>query len=190
MPDNLGDPEASLPYLRAWLHRHATLLLGGRLQGKVNASDVVQDTLLKAHANREQLRGRSEGELRAWMRRILANTLTDLVRRYLQGKKRDVGQECSLEELVQRSSASLAGLLADARPGPEELARQGEELVWLAEGLAELSEEQREAVRLRHLHGLSVGEVARTMGKTRAAVAGLLRRGLEALSQRPGGAEP
>jgi hypothetical protein len=39
-------------------------------------------------------------------------------------------------------------------------------------------------VRLKHLHDLSVGEVARRIGKT--AAAGLLRRGLEAL-RRPGG---
>src|SRR5262245_19881095 len=138
MPDNLDGSEESLPRLRAWLRRHASLLLDGRLQGKVDASDVVQDALLKAHANREQLRGRSEGERRAWLRRILANTLTDLVRRYLQGRKRAVGQECSLEEMVRQSSASVAGLLADARPGPEESARREEDLVWLAEGLAEL----------------------------------------------------
>jgi RNA polymerase sigma-70 factor (ECF subfamily) len=189
MPGNLADEE-SLTQLRAWLHRYASALLNGRLQGKLDASDVVQDALLKAYANRDQFRGCSEAERRAWLRQILTNTLTDLVRRYLQGQKRDVGHECSLEELLRESSASLAGLLADGRRGPEEAARQGEDLLWLAEGLAELPEEQREAVRLRHLMGLSVREVARAMGKTSAAVAGLLRRGLEALRQRSGGAEP
>ena len=187
MPDDLAGPEESLKQLRAWLRRYASVLLDERLRGKVDASDVVQDTLLKAHIHWDDLRGQSEGERRAWLRRILANTLNDLVRRYLQGQKRAVGQECSLEALLQESSASMAGLLADMRPGPEEAARQGEDLLWLADGLAELPEDQREAVRLRHLLGKPVGEVAKEMGKTRAAVAGLLRRGLEALGERPGG---
>ncbi len=190
MPDNLPDPEESLVQLRAWLYRHASVLLDGRLRGKLDASDVVQDTLLRAHAHREEWRGRTEGERRAWLRRILSNTLTDLVRRYLQGQKRAAGRECSLEELAGQSSASVAGILADGRGGPEEAAQRGEDLLWLAEGLAALPEEQREAVRLHHLRGMTVREVAREMGRTTAAVAGLLRRGLEALRQRPGGAGP
>lgn len=187
-----GDPaeEESLPQLRAWLHRCAAVLLDGRLRGKLDASDVVQDTLLKACANREQFRGGTDAERRAWLRRILNNTLTDLVRRHLPAQKRGGGRERSLEELVRDSSASLAGLLADGRAGPAEAAGHSEDLLWLAEGLAELPEEQREAVRLRHLAGMSVREVARATGKTSAAVAGLLRRGLEALRQRPGGAGP
>jgi DNA-directed RNA polymerase specialized sigma24 family protein len=42
-------------------------------------------------------------------------------------------------------------------------------------------------MRLKHLHGHSVGEIAEQMGKTPAAVAGLLRRGRDALRRRPGG---
>lgn len=176
-----------LELYRSYLLVLARVQIGRRLQSKVDASDVVQDALLKAHAHRDDLRGRSEGERRAWLRRILTNTLNDLIRRYHHGRKRAVGRECSLEELLHESAASAAGLLADARPGPEDALQSSEDLLWLAEGLAELPEDQREAVRLRHLQGLSVGEVARQMGKTRAAVAGLLRRGLEALGDRPGG---
>jgi RNA polymerase sigma-70 factor (ECF subfamily) len=187
MHDDPGTPDASLEEVRAWLRRHAALLLDGRLRGKVDPSDVVQDTLLKALRHQEQFRGRTESERRAWLRRILANTLADAVRRFLAGRKRDVGREQSLDEAVRQSSEHLRVWLADGREPPEGEAAHNEELLWLAEGLAELPGDQREAVRLKHLHGLSVGEVARRMGKTAAAVAGLLRRGLEALRRRPGG---
>jgi RNA polymerase sigma-70 factor (ECF subfamily) len=187
MPDERITHDVALDEVRAWLRRQAALLLDGRLRGKVDPSDVVQDTLLKALRHQEQFRGQTEAERQAWLRRILANTLADAVRRFLAGQKRDVGREQSLDEAVRQSSERLQAWLANGRASPEDEAMHNEKLLWLAEGMAELPDEQREAVRLKHLHGLSVGEVARAMGKTTAAVAGLLRRGLEALRQRPGG---
>ncbi|HKI38059.1 MAG TPA: sigma-70 family RNA polymerase sigma factor [Gemmataceae bacterium] len=186
MPDDSAAPDASLEQMRAWLHRRAAVLLDGRLRGKVDAFDVVQDTLLKAFEHREQLRGQSAAERQAWLRQILANTLADTVRRFLAGQKRDVGREQSLDDAVRQSSERLQGWLADGRAPPADEAARNERLLGLAEGLAELPDDQREAVRRKHLHGMPVGEVARQMGKTTAAVAGLLRRGLEALRQRLG----
>jgi len=186
MPDDVAGPDSSLEDVRAWLRRHAAVLLDGRLRGKVDPSDIVQDTLLKAHQHREQLRGQTEAQRRAWLRQILANTLADLVRRFLQGRKRNLGLEQSLDEAVRLSSAQLGAWLVDPAAAPEAEAEGQERLLWLAEGLAELPADQQQAVRLKHLHGLSVAETAREMGKTSAAVAGLLRRGLETLRQRPG----
>jgi RNA polymerase sigma-70 factor (ECF subfamily) len=174
--------------VRDWLRWQAGVLLDDRLRGKVDVSDVVQDTLLKACQHRDQLRGQSEGEKRAWLRRILANTLTDLVRCYPQGRKRNVGREQSLDEALRRSSVRLADGLADSSVGPEHKAEQQERLLWLAAGLAGLPEEQRQAVQLRHLHGCAVDEIARQMNRSIASVAGLLRRGLDTLRQRA--AEP
>jgi RNA polymerase sigma-70 factor (ECF subfamily) len=184
--DDSPNADALLEQVRAWLRRRATALLDGRLRGKVDASDVVQDTLLKAIQHQEQLRGQTPAEREAWLRRILANTLADTVRRFLAGQKRDVGREQSLHEAVRQSSERLHVWLADGRTPPEDEAVRNERLLRLAEELAELPEDQREAVRLKHLHGLSVGEIARQTGKTPAAVAGLLRRGLETLRQRLG----
>jgi RNA polymerase sigma-70 factor (ECF subfamily) len=167
MPDDFVSPDEALERLRGWLRRHAAVLLDGRLRGKVDPSDVVQETLLKAFRHAGQWRGTTEEERRAWLRRILANTLADLVRRYLAGRKRNVGRELSLEEAVGQSSAGLAGLLADGEAAPEDAAAHNERLVWLAQALAELPPDQQEAVRLKYLHGLSVGDVARQLNRTR-----------------------
>ena len=104
MADQISAGADSLANVRIWLRQKAALLFDGRLRGKVDVSDVVQDVLLKAFANAKQFRGRSEAARRAWLRRILATTLADMVRRYLSSKKRNIGRELSLDEAVKQSS--------------------------------------------------------------------------------------
>ena len=174
----------------AYLQLLARMHLDERLRGKVDPADVVQETLLKAHQAREQCRGGTEAERVAWLRRILANTLTDLVRRFLDSDRRNVALERSLEDSLQQSSARLEQWLTDGQTPPDVQAERHESLVWLAGGLATLPDDQRQAIELRHLQGLGLGEIARQMGRSRASVAGLLRRGLDALRKRPGETAP
>ncbi len=61
-----------------------------------------------------------------------------------------------------------------------------ERLVELATALAGLPEDQRTAVELRYLQGLSVSVVADRMARTTVSVTGLLYRGTRALRQRMG----
>jgi RNA polymerase sigma-70 factor (ECF subfamily) len=99
----------------------ARLSLGRRLQGKVDPSDLVQQTLLKAHQAIDRWRGTGPGEQVAWLRRVLARTLADEVRRYQRGK-RDAGRELSLLAELDESSIRLEAWLADDQTSPSELA--------------------------------------------------------------------
>ena len=166
---------------RAYLCLLARLHLDERLRGKLDPSDVAQEVLLKAHRHQDDCRGQTEDQRAAWLRQILTTTLADVARRFLRAEARDVGRERSLEDAVAVSSARLEAWLADGRSSPSDRAARQEEVLHLAVGLASLPDDQREAVELRHLHGLSVGEVARRLGRSRGSAAGLLRRGLEAL---------
>jgi RNA polymerase sigma-70 factor (ECF subfamily) len=166
---------------RHYLGLLARLHLGERLRGKLDPSDVVQEVLLKAHRHKDDCRGQTEAEQAAWLRRILTNTLADAVRRFLQAQGRDVSREQPLDDRAADSSARLEAWLADGESSPSEQAARQEELFRLAGGLAALPDDQRQAVELRHLHGLSVGDVARNLGRSRASAAGLIRRGLETL---------
>jgi RNA polymerase sigma-70 factor (ECF subfamily) len=168
---------------RDYLCLLARLHMDARLRSKLDPSDIVQDVLLKAHRHQEDFRGQTEAERLAWLRQILVHTLTDAVRRFLQGEQRNVDREQSLDEAVYASSARLDEWLSDAASSPSERTERHEELLLLAAGLEALPEEQRQAVELRHLHGLGVVEVARRMGRSRASVAGLLRRALAALRE-------
>jgi RNA polymerase sigma-70 factor, ECF subfamily len=180
----VADGTWSPEQFRDWLRSHAALLLDDRLRAKVDPSDVAQEALLRAVGAQDQFRGHSEAERRAWLRSILASTLADLVRRFLASRKRNVGLEESLDDAVRLSTEEAQRNLVEG-PTPAEAVERQEQLVWLSEGLAELPDDQRRAIQLRYLHGLPVGEIARQMDRTTAAVAGLLRRGLEALRQRP-----
>jgi RNA polymerase sigma-70 factor (ECF subfamily) len=156
--------------------------LGPRLQAKLDASDVAQQTILQAHEARGQFRGTSEAERLAWLRAILANVLAAAARRFEAGA-RDVGRERSLEGDLERSSSRLECLLAADQTSPSQRAVRGEELLRLAAALARLPDDQRQVVELHHLKGLPVAEVAAQMTRSRAAVVGLLFRGLKKLRQ-------
>ena len=152
----------------------------GPMARKVDASDVVQEALLQAHVALPEFHGTTSVELRAWLRTILANKLTDAVRYWLRGK-RDVGLEQTIRESVNKSDGRVAVLIHKTDPGQRILI--DEKLIRLAETLETLPEDQCAAVELRHLYGYSVSEIASQMGRTKPSVAGLLRRGLSGLRE-------
>jgi RNA polymerase sigma-70 factor (ECF subfamily) len=172
----------SLEAYRDYLRLLAGVQLGPRLRGKLDPSDVVQETLARAHEKQHQFRGTTEVERAAWLRQILANELAAAVRRFHAGK-RDAGREQSLQAAVEQSSARLEALLAAEQTSPSERVLRQEELRRLAAALAALPEDQRRAVELHHLHGLSVEDTAAALSRGEAAVGGLLRRGLKRLRE-------
>jgi RNA polymerase sigma-70 factor, ECF subfamily len=165
---------------RAYLRLLARLHLDARLQGKLDPSDVVQQTLLQAYRALDQFRGHSDGELAAWLRQILARNLAHAVRD-LGRAKRDVGLERSLEAAVDASSLRLEVWLAGEQSSPSQRAERNEQLLRLAEALTTLPEAQREAVVLHYWQGQSLAEIGARLDRTPAAVAGLLHRGLKQL---------
>ncbi len=99
MRPTADDRGAALERYRPYLLLLARLRLDPRLRGKLDASDVVQQTLLEAHQGRGQFRGTTEAEEAAWLRQILARNLANAVRDLLRGK-RDVRREQSLEAAI------------------------------------------------------------------------------------------
>jgi RNA polymerase sigma-70 factor, ECF subfamily len=167
-----------------WLERHRaylTLLVrahgNARQTAKFDASDVVQQTLLDAFAKRDQFRGATEAELTGWLREILKHNLVD-AQRHQQRGKRDVRREQSLEDAIDASFSRTHQWLVAVQSSPSQHAVRQEDLVRLSEALEELPEAQHEAIVRHHLQGLKLSEVAAGMGRSEAAVAGLLYRGL------------
>jgi RNA polymerase sigma-70 factor, ECF subfamily len=174
--------EQELARLREYLCLLARLQVRPVIQAKLDVSGVVQQTLLEAHQAWAQLEGRAEAEKVAWLRRALANNLADALRK-LRTAKRDIGREKSLEQALEQSSGRVADWLAAEQSTPSERAMQHEQSLQLAEALAALPENQRRAIELKHLNGLSLVETAQQLDCSTAAVVGLLHRGVQRLRE-------
>jgi RNA polymerase sigma-70 factor, ECF subfamily len=171
----------ALEEFRSYLLLLARLQLDPGPRNRIDPSDIVQQTLLEAHAKADQFQGDGSA-LAAWLRQALVNNLREAWRA-LRREKRDIRREQALAEAVEHSSVRLQQMLAAPQSSPSQRAVRNEDLLRLADALTQLPEAQREAIVLHHLQGCSLSDTARTLGKTDAAVAGLLHRGLKKLRE-------
>lgn len=171
--DALG---ALLEEYREYLRMLARTRVGRDLQVRLDPSDLVQETLLEALRDFRQFLGGTEAELAVWLRQILVRNLADQVKRH-HSQKRNSQRECPLAELVEHADESLAAPLSS----PSAHAIRREQAVLLASALAQLPEDYRAVVTMRHLDGRSVEEIASSLGRSTGAVRMLWMRALERL---------
>jgi RNA polymerase sigma-70 factor (ECF subfamily) len=176
-----------LEHYRAYLTVLARVQIGRRLQGKVDASDVVQDAFLGASRDFAQFRGATEREFAAWLRQVLASLLANLVRHYHGTQRRDVRLERQLSAELDQSSQALDRGLVAPHSSPSQQAVRREQSVLLAQALARLPDDARELLILRHLEGLTFPEVARRLGRTLDSVKKQWPRALASLRRVLGG---
>src|SRR5580704_356719 len=108
---------ALLETYRNYLELLARIEIGRRLQTKVDADDLVQETFLEAHRNFGLFRGHEEAEFVSWLRAILATRIADLLRRFVGTQGRDIRRERDLQIDLDHSSRALdRGLIASKAP--------------------------------------------------------------------------
>jgi len=169
-------PERYRGYLLYLARQHVV----GELRGKLDPSGVVQQTLLEAHAAADLLERLDSPQRLAWLRTALARNLADEAKR-LRAGKRDARRDRPID--LDASASGLEAWLAAEQPSPSQRADHTEQLLRLADALTALPQAQREAIERHYLLGEPVSVVAAALGKTPAALAGLLKRGLRKLRE-------
>ena len=174
------------------LHRMVELRMDPRIQGRLDASDVLQDGFLDAAARLDGYLRRPDLPPFLWLRLVVAERLAIAHRRHLGTKIRDVGQEVSLhlDPLPEASSAALASMLLGHLTSPTEAAARAEMVLRVQEAVNALDPLDREVVALRHFEQLSRAETAQILGITENVVAKRYIKALvklkEILAMRPG----
>jgi RNA polymerase sigma-70 factor (ECF subfamily) len=163
---------------RDYLALLARLQIGRRLQGKVDAADLVQETFLRAHDYFGRFQGTTEAEFVSWLRKILVTRVADAVRHFRGAKGRDVRLERELTLEADQSSRLMDQALAAPQSTPSHQAARREQAVVVAGALARLPDDYREVIILHQLEDLSFPEVARRMDRTLDSVKNLWLRAL------------
>lgn len=174
----LGEPGAAdvlLTRYQGQLRGYAMRIAASK-PGGARPSDFIQDVALRAFARLKAFRGTTEAEWIAWLRQILQNQVLMAARRAGRAK-RESGATCRLDDAEALN-------IQDSGPTPSSATSQLEDWHRLLSCLHELPEAQKEALVLCYLKELPVAEVAQEMGKSEAAVASLLQRGLRTLRDR------
>lgn len=165
---------------RSYLNLLARAQVHGWMQAKVDASDLVQLTLLEAHRDFDRFAGRSEAEWLAWLRRILAHNTADVVRHYGGTDKRQARREVRFADRADDSQGG-APEPAGREPTPSQQLVCRDRQLQLAAAVDALPPDYREVVVLRNLERLSFDQVAERMGRSRAAVQMLWGRAIKKL---------
>jgi RNA polymerase sigma-70 factor (ECF subfamily) len=178
---------------RGRLERMVRLRMDRRLQGRLDASDVVQEAYLDVARRFSEYAAARPMPIYLWLRLLTGQRLVDLHRRHLGAKMRDAGQEVSLHAggPPRASSASLAELLMGRLTSPSRAAVRAEAQRRIQDALNDMDPTDREVLVLRHFEDLTNAETARVLGIHESAASKRYLRALkrlkDILTMLPGG---
>lgn len=164
---------------RSYVDLAARYHLQRRLRSKVDASDIVQQSLLEAHRGFDRFTGTTAGEWLAWLKRIVAHNAFDEAKRWRGTAKRDAAREVAVHT-SDDSGRAHADPVSD-EPSPSQHVIRWEQEMIVAAALARLPDDHRDVLLLRNLERLPFEEVARRMGRSAGACRMLWMRAIAGL---------
>lgn len=183
---------ALLSQYRERLKRMIRLRLNSRLQGRIDASDVIQEAYLEALRRIDDYLKEPNMPFFLWLRQITGQKLMDFHRRHLGAQIRDARREVSLYRgaLPAPNSVSLAAQLLGHLTSPSQAAVKAEMRIRVQETLNSMHLIDREVLALRHFEQLSNVETAQVLGLSESGATARYLRALkrlkDLLSQIPG----
>lgn len=179
--DTNSSPLPDLHSFRDYLSVLARGQIPASMQARLDASDIVQETLLEAHRKMDQYRGSSEPrQLAAWLRQLLSCNLIDALRTQRR-EGRDVHREQAMSKWLDESAMGLDQFLMANDSTPSEIVHKRFRALEVAAAIEELPASQRDAIVSRYFHKATLEQIAEQMQKSKPAIAGLLKRGLDSL---------
>jgi RNA polymerase sigma-70 factor (ECF subfamily) len=179
----VGDEEAIerlLQSQRVRLRKMVAVRLDKHLTQRIDASDVVQEVLLKASGRLIEYARTRPLPFYPWLRQLAWERLVDLHRRHVTSRKRSVSREQSFS-LPDESAMQLANQLGMSQTSPSNKLIRVEMITRLHQALETLDEDVREVLTMRYLEELSTSEIAAVLGVSPRTVQLRHRRGLEQL---------
>ncbi len=151
---------------RQRLLRMVEFRLDARLQGRVEAEDILQEAYLDAAKRMGHFAGDTSASFFIWLRMVVTQTLIDVHRRHLGAQMRDAGREMGARgaPCSQATSFSLAASLLGRFTSPTLAARRAEMAEQLRAALEDMDPLDREVLALRHFEELTNSEVAEELG--------------------------
>ena len=151
---------------------------------KMGASDVVQQTLLNAVRGFGGFHGTTEGELLAWLRKLLQNNVIDASRLYREAGKRQLSREVALDAGGSSDNGKIDPSADISSPSGHAIHREERESVERA--MAKLPADYRRVLELRYQNERSFEEIGQQMGLTANAARKLWARAIKRLQQESG----
>jgi RNA polymerase sigma-70 factor (ECF subfamily) len=169
-------------HYRGSLRRMIELRLDHRLNGRVSASDVLQEAYLDALQRIPHFAQKPEMPAYVWLRLIAGQRLVDVHRRHM-AQRRSAGQELSLNRdgTLEASSTCLAAQLVDHLSSPSQAVVRAELMQKVEAALNSLESLDREVLSLRHFEELSNRDTAAVLGIDPSAASKRYLRALERL---------
>ncbi|QDT13811.1 sigma-70 family RNA polymerase sigma factor [Planctomycetes bacterium K23_9] len=185
-PAEHDDPESSLREswsigpLRSWLVQIARRELPQDLQGKLDPSDIAQQTMLDAWRGEQGFQGTTHVQRLAWLRVILRRVVLQHHRKAM-AVKRGEGAERAVTDVIGQASVRIEELATGDEPQPDEGVANSERSLLLASAIEGLPEDYRRVIEMRHFQSMTHEEIAKNLGRSNAATRVLWVRALAAL---------
>lgn len=156
---------------REALRRMVHARLNPALARRVDASDIVQDALVKASRRLSDYLREAQMPFQRWLQYLVRDRIVDAHRRHELAARRSVQREQSLEPAAadQSSALSLAGVAVDGEMTPAAAALHHELELRFQAALEALDTTDREIILMRHFEHLTNQQAARLLNLSEAA---------------------
>lgn len=181
------DPQNTLTRVftenRSALRRLVASRLDTNIKGRVDPSDIVQETLIDACRRLDDYLANPSVPFISWLFALADQNAVDAYRRHVVTKKRSVQREQFLDSRASAAQNDIHMHAVSDLTDPGQRAEKQERMAQLQKAISMLSLESQIIVRMRFLEGKTLAEIAEKFDISVDAVAKRAMRSLLKLTE-------